>query len=169
MNHRRSIILLAALVLLAAPAAAGAAQIYGDTISGYEYAFTSTDGKFAGTAAGALSGAWKIDVQHTKLCLSCSPTARITGGAFSLVTRHDGLPALVSGALVGGTVQVTNAGAGCSNQTFAVNGILGHVGWRSSSSGSGVFRATLTHYRHSILGSCVAYGASVRGSLSLGL
>ncbi|HET7760597.1 MAG TPA: hypothetical protein VFK62_11785 [Gaiellaceae bacterium] len=168
MKPRRLIILLAAIVLLAAPAAA-AAQTYGDTISGYEYAFTSTDGKFAGTSSGAVPGTWKIDVQHTALCLSCTPTARITGGSFSLVTRHNGLPALASGAFVGGTVQVTNAGARCTNQTFAVNGILGRVGWWSSGSGSGAFRATLTHYRHSILGRCVTYGASVKGTLSLGL
>ena len=169
MNPRRLIILLAALVLLVAPATAAAAQSYSDTISGYEYAFTSTDGKFAGTASGALPGSWKTDVQHTALCLSCTPTARITGGSFSLATVHNGLPALVSGAFVGGTVQVTNVGASCSNQTFAVNGILGHVGWWSSGTGSGVFRATLTHYRHSILGRCITYGASVRGTLSLGL
>ena len=169
MNPRRLVVLLAALVLLAAPATAAAAQTYSDTISGYEYAFTSTDGKFAGTASGALPGTWKTDVQHTPLCLSCTPTARITGGSFSLATVHNGLPALVSGAFVGGTVQVTNVGANCSNQTFAVNGILGHVGWWSSGSGSGVFRATLTHYRHSILGKCITYGASVRGTLSVSL
>jgi hypothetical protein len=169
MNPRRLIILLAALVLLVAPATAVAAQSYSDTISGYEYAFTSTDGKFAGTASGALPGSWNADVQHTQLCLSCTPTATITGGSFSLATVHNGVPALVSGAFVGGTVQVTNVGANCSNQTFAVNGILGHVGWWSSGSGSGVFRATLTHYRHSILGRCITYGASVRGTLSLSL
>src|SRR5690348_14894178 len=169
MSPRRLIVLLAALVLLAAPATAAAAHIYSDTISGYEYAFTSTDGKFAGTASGALPGTWKTDVRHTPLCLSCAPTARITGGSFSLVTTHNGLPALASGAFVGGTVQVTNVGANCTNQTFAVNGILGNVGWWSGGSGTGTFRVTLTHYRHSILGSCVTYGASVRGTLSLGL
>jgi hypothetical protein len=170
MNLRRLIILLAAaLALLVAPATAAAAQTYSDTISGYEYAFTSTDGKFAGTASGALPGTWKTDVQHTKLCLSCTPTARVTGGSFSLATVHNGLPAVVTGAFVGGTVQVINPGASCTNQTFAVNGILGHVGWWSSGTGSGVFRATLTHYRHTILGSCVTYGASVRGTLTLSL
>jgi hypothetical protein len=170
MNLRRLIILLAAaLSLLAVPATAAAAQTYSDTISGYEYAFTSTDGKFAGTASGALPGTWNADVRHTALCLSCTPTAAITGGSFSLVTAHNGLPALVSGAFVGGTVQVTNAGAGCTDQTFAVNGLLGHVGWWSAGSGTGTFRVTLTHYRHSIFGSCVTYGASVRGTLSLSL
>ena len=172
MNLRRlSILLVAALALLMAPATAAAAQTYGDTISGYEYAFTSTDGRFAGTASGALPGSWNADVQHTPLCLSCTTTATVTGGSFSLATTHNGFPVLVSGAFVGGTVQVTNVGSNCSNQTFAVDGILGNVGWWSSGSGSGTgtFRATLTHYRHSVFGSCFTYGASVRGTLSLTL
>ena len=170
MNPRRLLILLAAaLALLVAPAIAAAAQTYNDAISGFEYAFTSTDGRFACTGSGALPGSWNADVQHTPLCLSCTPTATITGGSFSLATTHNGLPALVSGAFVGGTVQVTNVGASCSNQTFAVNGILGDVGWWSSGSGSGTFTATLTHFRQSILGHCVTYGASVRGTLSLTL
>lgn len=170
MNPRRLIILLvAALTLLVAPPTAAAAQTYSDTISGYEYAFTSTDGRFAGTASGALPGSWNADVQHTPLCLSCTPTATITGRSFSLATTHNGFPALVRGTFVGGTVQVTNVGSSCSNQTFAVNGILGNVGWWSSGSGSGTFRATLTHYRHSVFGRCVTYGASVRGTLSLTL
>jgi hypothetical protein len=170
MSPRRSIILLvAALGLLVAPAAATAAATYSDTVSGYEYAFTSTDGRFAGTASGALPGSWTADVQHTPLCRSCTPTATITGGSFSLATTHNGLPALVSGSFVGGTVQITNVGSNCSNEKFAVNGILGHVGWWSSGSGSGTFKATLTHYRHSVFGHCLTYGASIRGTLSLTL
>ena len=170
MNPQRLIILLAAaLALLVATPTAVAAQSYSDTISGYEYAFTSTDGKFAGNAAGPLPGAWNADVQHTKLCLSCTPTATITGGSFSLATTHNGAPAVVSGAFTGGTVQVTNRGAGCTNQTFAVHGILGHVGWWTRGIGSGTFNVTLTHYRHSIFGRCVSYSASVRGTLSLTL
>ena len=170
MNPRRLFILLvAALALLVTPAAAAAAQTYSDTIRGYEYAFTSTEGRFAGTASGALPGSWNAVVRHTPLCLSCTPTATITGGSFSLATTHNGFPGLVSGAFVGGTVQVTNVGANCTNQTFAVNGVLGNVGWWSSGSGTGTFTATLTHYRLSVLGSCVTYGASIRGTLSLTL
>jgi hypothetical protein len=170
MNLQRLIILLAAtLALLAATPAAVAAQTYSDTVSGYEYAFTSTDGKFAGSASGSLPGAWNADVRHTQLCLSCTPTATVTGGSFSLATTHNGAPALASGAFVGGTVQVINRGANCTFQTFGVHGILGHVGWWSSGSGSGTFNVTLTHYRRSILGRCVTYGASVRGTLSLTL
>ena len=170
MNLQRLIILLAAtLALMVATPTAIAAQTYSDTVSGYEYAFTSTDGKFGGSASGSLPGAWNADVQHTPLCLSCTPTATITGGSFSLATTHDGAPALVSGDFVGGTVQVTNAGANCTFQKFAVNGILGNVGWWTSGNGSGTFNVTLTHYRRSIFGRCVTYGASVRGTLSLTL
>jgi hypothetical protein len=170
MGPRRSIVLLVtALVLLVAPASGAAAQTYSDTIRGYEYAFTSTDGRFAGTASGALPGSWNADVQHTPLCLSCTPTATITGGSFSLATAHNGFPALVSGAFVGGTVRVTKIGSNCTNQTFAINGILGNVGWWSSGNGSGAFRVTLTHYRHRVFGRCVTYGASVSGTLSLTL
>ena len=64
---------------------------------------------------------------------------------------------------------MTNVGANCTNQTFAVHGILGNVGWWASGSGSGTFRTTLTHYRRSVFGRCVTYGASVRGTLSLTL
>jgi hypothetical protein len=64
-------------------------------------------------------------------------------------------------------VQVINKSANGTNQTFAGNGILGSVGRWYSGHGSGTFTATLTHYRTSILGSCVTYGASVKGSISL--
>jgi hypothetical protein len=159
-------VLLAALVLFA-PAAARAAQTYNDTVSGHEYFATSTDGKFAGTASGALPGAWNADVQHTPLCVSCTPTATITGGTFELATAVDSVPTLVTGRFTGGTVQVLNPGANCTNQTFAVHGILGDVGPWSTGSGSGTFDVTLTHYRFPLFGSCITYGASVRGTLSL--
>jgi len=155
---------LAALAL-AAPATAVAAQTYTDTVTGYEYAFTSTDGRFAGTAAGALPGAWEADIRHTQLCLSCSPTATITGGSFSLATSHS----LIVGHFTGGSVQVLNPGAGCTNQTFAVRGNLGGVGRWTAGTGSGTFAVTLTHYRRSILGHCTTYGAKVAGTLTLTL
>jgi hypothetical protein len=141
----RTIALIGVVMLaLAAPVGVLAAQTYSDTISGHEYFYTSTDGKFAGTA-----------------------TATITGGSFSVATTLGGIPTLVTGKFTGGTVQVINKGANCTNQTFAVNGILGSVGPWYSGQGSGTFMATLTHYRTSILGSCVTYGASVKGAISL--
>jgi hypothetical protein len=167
MRLRATTLIGIAALALAVPAVASAAGTYNDTISGHEYYYTSTDGRFAGTASGALPGGWNADVQHTKLCLSCIPTATITGGSFSLATALRGVPTPVTGRFTGGTVQVINKGTDCTNQTFAVDGLLGSVGPWSSGHGSGTFRATLTHYRRSILGSCVTYGASVTGALSL--
>jgi hypothetical protein len=102
----RTITLLGIAVLaLAAPASALATQTYSDTISGYEYYATSTDGKFAGTASGALLGDWNADVQHRKLCLSCTPTARITGGSFALATTLSSISTLITGSFTGGTIR----------------------------------------------------------------
>jgi hypothetical protein len=161
--------LVAALIAVALviPGSALAAQTSTDTITGYEYYATSTDGRFAGAASGALPGGWNADVHHTALCLSCTTTATITGGSFLLTTILNGVPTLVTGSFTGGTVQVTNKGANCTNQTFAVDGILGSVGPWYRGSGTGSFNVTLTHYRRSIFGSCVTYGASVAGSLSV--
>lgn len=156
-----------AMLALAAPTGALAAQTYADTIDGHEYYATSTDGKFAGAASGALPGHWNADVEHTKLCLSCTPTATISGGSFALATTLDSVATLLTGSFTGGTVQVVNKGANCTNQTFAVNGILGRVGPWYSGHGSGTFTATLTHLRTSIFGRCVTYGASVSGTISL--
>jgi len=152
-----------AVIALCITGSAVAANTYSDTISGYEYYFTSTDGRFAGSASGALPGSWNADVQHTPLCLSCTPTATITGGSFLLATTST----LVTGTFTGGTVQVTNVGVNCTNQSFDVNGILGSVGRWYGGNGTGAFSVTLTHYRHRLFGSCVTYGASVRGTLSL--
>jgi hypothetical protein len=64
-------------------------------------------------------------------------------------------------------VQVINPGANCTNQTFAVDGILGNVGTWYGGNGTGNFDVTLTHYRRGIFGRCVTYGASVAGTLTL--
>ena len=154
-------------IALCGPASSLAAQTYSDTVGGYEYYATSTDGKFAGIAAGALPGSWNADVQHTALCISCSTTATITGGSFSLATALNSIPTLITGRFSGGTVQVTNPGANCTNQTFAVDGTLGNVGAWYGGTGGGTFKATLTHYRYSVFGSCITYSASVTGTLTL--
>jgi hypothetical protein len=164
---RAMLAVVPAALALWAPASVLATQTYSDTTRGYEYYASSTEGKFAGTASGALPGDWNADVQHTPLCLSCTPTATITGGSFSLATILNSIPTLVTGKFTGGTVQVTNVGANCTNQTFAVNGVLGSVGPWYSGSGSGTFSATLTHYRYRIFAGCITYGASVTGTISL--
>jgi hypothetical protein len=168
MTRTKSLLAAAvALAALAGSAAAAGSAASSSTLSGYEYAFTSTDGKFAGTSGGALRGPWQAEVKHTALCLSCTPTAKVVGGGFKLASIHNDRPAVATGTFVGGTIRVTNRGAGCTNQTFAVNGILGGVGWGPAGTGTGTLAVTLTHYRHRIAGKCVTYGAAVRGALSL--
>jgi hypothetical protein len=164
---KRLAVVAVAVTALCAAATAKAGQTYFDTIRGYEYYFTSTEGRFAGTATGALPGSWNARVHHTPLCYSCVPTATIDGGSFSLATVFNGQPALVTGNFTGGTVQVMNRGANCTNQTFDVEGRLGNVGLWYGGSGHGMFSATLTHYRHRVFGVCVIYAASVSGSLTL--
>lgn len=158
--------LVTAMTLAAVPATA--ATTYSDTVSGVEYWATSTQGRFAGSASGSLPGYWNATVDHTPLTLNATPTATITGGSFALATFLGGVSTLITGTfLPGGTVNVINPGANCTNQTFAVDGALGDVGPWYSGTGIGTFVITLTHYRTRILGTCVTYSASVRGSLSL--
>ena len=163
----RSITLIALGILaLAMPVAALASQTYSDRSKGAEYYFTSTDGRFSGIASGALPGAWKASVEHTKLCLSCTPTANITGGTFKLATRVQDTARVLTGTFSGGNVKVINSGRNCTNQTFAVHGLLDHAG-PSGAHGTGTFNATLTHHRTSILGRCVIYAATVSGTIRL--
>jgi hypothetical protein len=160
-------ILAAAVALAVTPASAIAATatatVYSDAISGFEYTATSTQGSFAGAASGAVPGPWSATVDHTPLGTS----ATITGGDFSLATYLDGTLTTVTGHFTAGTVQQLPGFTGCVNQRYAVNGLLGDVGFGSAGSGTGTLAATLTHYRTKIFGHCVTYSASISGSLSL--
>jgi hypothetical protein len=164
-----AVVIAGVVIAAVAPATAVPASSQSDTISGYEYWATSTDGRFAGTASGALAGGWSADVRHTALCLSCAPTATITGGRFALLTAIHKIPRLVTGSFTGGAVQVVNRGTHCTKQTFTINGILSKVASWSGGNGNGTFAVTLTHFRHPAFGSCITYGASVNGTLSLTL
>jgi hypothetical protein len=155
-------IVAAAAALFISPAAAIAATP-ADSISGFEYAATSAQGRFVGIASGALPGAWSVTVDHTPLRTS----AAITGGDFHLATRLDGTLTAVTGDFTGGTVRQLSGFTGCASQRYAVNGVLGDVGSGSVRRGTGTFAATLTHYRTKIFGHCVTYSASISGSLSL--
>jgi hypothetical protein len=156
-------IVAAAAALFISPAAAIAATTSSDSISGFEYAATSAQGRFVGIASGALPGAWSLTVDHTPLRTS----AAITGGDFHLATRLDGTLTAVTGDFTRGTVRQLSGFTGCASQRYAVNGVLGDVGPGSAGRGTGTFAATLTHYRTTIFGHCVTYSASVSGSLSL--
>jgi hypothetical protein len=156
-------VLAVAAALFISPASARAAPSFADSISGYEYAATSAQGRFVGLASGALPGAWSGIVDHTPLGTS----ATITGGEFHLATRLDGRLTAIAGAFTAGTVTELTGFTGCANRRYAVTGVLGDLGPGSAGRGTGTFRATLTHYRTTILGHCVTYSARVSGSLSL--
>ena len=154
--------IVATAALFINPAAAIAATS-SDSISGLEYAATSTQGRFVGIASGALPGAWSVTVDHTPLGTS----AVITGGDFHLATRLHGTLTAVTGDFTGGTVKQLSGFTGCVNQRYAVHGVLDDVGSGAARRGTGTLDATLTHYRATIFGHCLTYSASVRGSLSL--
>jgi hypothetical protein len=143
-----------------APLAASAAVSYADSLSGYEYYVTSTEGRFAGPATGALPGAWSATVDHTPL----SSSATVTGGSFALATVLHGSATTVSGHVAGGSVTRIPDQGGCVNQTYTVQLALDDV---RTPQGTGAFNGTLVHHRTSVFGQCVTYSATISGSLSL--
>jgi hypothetical protein len=152
----------AALMLPLAAAAAPASTSF--AIVGYEYAFTQTVGSFAGTGTGNAgdSAAWNATVQHDPL--GSTPTY-VNGGSFQMVT---GALDTVTGTFVnhGGTITTLNSGANCTNQRYLVTGTLRNVSTTTTTSGTGDFTATLTHYRIRLFGHCVIYAARVVGTVS---
>jgi hypothetical protein len=137
-------------------------------VVGYEYAFTSTLGCFAGSASGTAgdSGTWNACVRHDPL--GSNPTY-IDGGSVAVATSglSDLLDA-VTGTFVyhGGTITTIDSGAGCTNQQYLVKGSLRDVATTTTSDGSGTFSAILTHYRISLFGACIIYKAKVVGTVS---
>jgi hypothetical protein len=169
----RSRFLIAALLGVAGLANVGGASAAPASatfnVVGYEYAFTSTIGCFAGTTSGNAgdSGTWNACVQHDRL--GTVPTY-IDGGSVALATSGPGDPLdAVIGSFVyhGGTITTIDSGAGCSNQQYLVKGSLQDVATTTSGGGSGTFSAILTHYRISIFGACIIYKAKVVGAVSL--
>lgn len=139
---------------------------YSDGVTGLETYATSTEGRFAGVAAGDLPGAWQVVVVHAPL--SGATPAPITGGSFSIATVLDGSAVTVSGSLTDGTVIQVSGLSGCTNQQFQVSGVLSSVGVNGQrQKGTGGFDITLTHYRTSVFGYCLTYSASVVGTVSM--
>jgi hypothetical protein len=129
------------------------------TVHGIELIALHTQGTFSGYTDGGLTGDWLATVDHTPL----TPNAHITGGSFTLSSganqQHEPLNARISN----GAIRITNPGANCSNQTYKVTGNLTHLNpYRS-----GTFSLTLTHWRHTLLGSCLSYFATTTGTLTL--
>ena len=160
----------AALIATVAPASAASAPVSTTfKVVGYEYAFTSTVGSFAGTGAGDAGGKgyWNAKVKHDKL--GSKPTY-VNGGSFAMTVTGPGAKVdAVVGTFTyhGGTIKTLDAGANCTNQKYLVADTLHDVATPSTSGGTGTFRVTLTHYRHRVLGRCIAYKARVSGTVTL--
>ena len=155
-----------ALILCAAAAAAPPSTSF--TIVGYEYAFTSTVGSFAGAATGNASdtATWNATVSHDRL--GSTPTY-INGGSLAIATANtSGHLDYVTGTFAyhGGTITTLDPGAGCTNQRYLVTGQLQNVATSTTSGGMGTFSVVLTHYRYSFLGYCIIYKARVSGTAS---
>lgn len=152
--------LAAALVFALVPAAAASTSVT-YTISGVEYAATSTESRFAGFAVATDDfGSWLAVVNHTELS---SGSATITGGAFS----YDGRVRDLSGTFItGGSLTQTGGFIGCVKETFTV---IGELLLTIPAGGTGLFTATLTHYRKLIFGRCVTYAATVKGTVAFTL
>jgi hypothetical protein len=146
--------LAATAALLLLPNTATAAPSYADQVKGIEYSATSTVGKFSGTATGPLPGAWNAVVIHNQLQSGAVP---ITGGSVTLYSRH-----VLTGNFVEGTVSPLNTPTACTNERFNVTGRLAFNG-----DGTGTFNVVLTHLRTQLGSSCVTYGATIAGTLTI--
>ena len=166
---RALLVVLVALAAVALPAAASSAPVSTSfKIIGYEYAFTSTVGSFAGNGSGNAGGTayWNATVKHDRL--GSDPTY-VNGGSFAMAVRGPGSSVdAVVGTFThhGGKITMLDRGANCTNQKYLVADTLKAVSTPKSSDGSGNFMVTLTHYRHRLLGRCVAYKARVSGTVS---
>jgi hypothetical protein len=165
---RASVATLAAVAALTLPAVAAAHPASTTfAVTGNEYAFTQTVGSFAGHATGNAgdTGLWNARVEHDPL--GSQPTY-INGGTFQMTTVRGFSADYVTGDFVhhGGQITVLDPGAGCTNQRFLVAGRIANVATSTTWGGTGMFAATLTHYRYSIFGHCVIYNARVAGSVS---
>jgi hypothetical protein len=155
--------------VLAVPTAGSAAPASTSfAVVGYEYAFTSTVGSFAGRGTGNADekALWNVVVRHDRL--GGAQPAYVNGGTFALTTRSSGGHVdAVAGTLThhGGTITTLRRGANCTNQRYRVTAALQDVRTRTSSGGSGQLAVTLTHYRKRILARCVAYKARVVGAV----
>ena len=165
---RRLLVVALALAAPALPAAAASPPVSTSfKVVGYEYAFTPTVGSFAGTGAGNAGGTayWNATVRHDRL--GSVPTY-VNGGSFAMTVRGPGSAVdAVVGTFShhGGKITTLDRGANCTNQQYLVASTLKSVATPRTSNGVGKFSVTLTHYRHRLLGRCIAYKARVFGTV----
>jgi hypothetical protein len=152
--------MLVLLPLTAAAAPASATfRVYGG-----EIAATATRGTFVGKAYGdnGDKAAWQAVVDHEPLS-TASPA--ITGGTLEMATVSPDLATdFVRGTFAGGTITLVDPGHGCTNEIYAVSGVVADVTTKTTSGGSGEFAVTLTHHRTLLFGRCTIYSATVVGT-----
>jgi hypothetical protein len=123
-----------------------------------EYSATSAEGKFVGYAVGRSGDAalWNADVRPEALSPSCYPSGCLVlpGGSIALVASGGDS---VRGSFTGDSITLIRQDSGCAKQIFHV---VGEVE-TSFGDGTATFDVALTHYRKSIFGVCVTYGASI--------
>ena len=150
---------MVAVAITAVPAVAFATTTVTYGVSGFEYAATTTAGSFAGAAAAPDDlGTWRATVLHGALPGNPGGTAPVTGGTFAL----DGHTRDLTGGMDGGTITLLTT-SGCGRQTYSVTG---HLTLAPGGTGDASFAMFLTHYRLSLFGRCITYGATVQGSVT---
>src|ERR671934_2006429 len=135
---------VAAIALALAAAASTRPASRSFSIVGYEYAFTSTVGSFAGTGRGdaGATAYWNAIVKHDRL--GSNPTY-VNGGSFAMTIRGPGGsidPIIGAFDHHGGTITTLDRGANCTNQRYLVTDTLSGVATPTTSNGSGNFRVT---------------------------
>lgn len=144
---KRLAILVAVGVLGVAGAAFGSSTVDLRVVGTEVPPISSTRGTFVGASQGPI-GAWRISIRHQ--ALRTGPTVAVTGGSLLIGLRTG---AALRSSVTGGSVSVTNRGANCTTQVYAVHVQLS----------AGSFDGTLMHHRHSLFGHCLIYAASISG------
>lgn len=138
-------------------------------LAGLEIRATSVLGTFVGGAGDSSPGGmlWKAVVRHTPLTRTVDSPALIVGGGVQLQLWSQAGLSQTSRIFSGGTITYAAdraSGSVCGQQVFHVRATLATA---NDADDSGLLEAYLTHHRRSVLGRCITYAATVRGSLKL--
>lgn len=171
--RRLTIAVSLSLALVSVPAMALATTDVTYAISGVEYAATTTVGSFAGVAVTVPAGdygTWQATIFHDTLPTTTpppNPTAKITGGSFTL----DGKVRDLAGTITSGSITQTEGFTGCGRQTYNVVGTLTPAAGTITAFVTASFGAVLTHYRIWLwwVRQCKTYAATVKGSVTFTL
>ncbi len=158
-------VLAAAVATFGTPSSASAAVSSSYFFVGAEIWATHTVGTFVGEASGSRGdiAGWKAAIEHT---VETIPDGDITGGYAQLITSD---LTYIRGTFSGGKLVLVDDGPGsCGDLTHKVRGRLIKVRRSDTGAvGTGLLVGRLIHYRVSILGNCIPYSATARGTIYL--